>query len=183
MKRQSLKELMVKVGLDVPSKARVSEMKDMLVEFLEENGLDEDLELTTEESEYIVDTLGFELDEEGNLDEEEDFDDEEDEEEDDEEDEEEDDEEDEEPAPKPKPKKASPRANRKQAILQAIENVVSKSKKGLTRQQIIDKVMEKVEGVNAGTIGTYISDGKNPKYCQFDSLLVQDEEKRLTFEN
>ena len=175
MKRQSLKELMVKVGLDVPSKARVSEMKDMLVEFLEENGLDEDLELTTEESEYIVDTLGFELDEEGNLDEEEDFD--------DEEDEEEDDEEDEEPAPKPKPKKASPRANRKQAILQAIENVVSKSKKGLTRQQIIDKVMEKVEGVNAGTIGTYISDGKNPKYCQFDSLLVQDEEKRLTFEN
>lgn len=51
-----------------------------------------------------------------------------------------------------------------------------------TRIEIIEKALEQFPDKSKNYFGTYLSDGKNPKYCKFDSLIIVDEEGVLSFE-
>lgn len=56
-------------------------------------------------------------------------------------------------------------------------------KKGtMTRKEIIEEAAKEFPEVSTATLGTYLSDGSNPKYCQFPKLIVKDSEGCLCFE-
>ena len=50
-----------------------------------------------------------------------------------------------------------------------------------TKVEIVEKVSEKFTDVKAVTIATSIQDGTNPKYNKFDSLVVVDKDKKVSF--
>lgn len=50
-----------------------------------------------------------------------------------------------------------------------------------TRKQIIEKVMETFPEVTASTLGTFLTDCKNPNYNKFDKLAVQGKDKIYSF--
>lgn len=51
-----------------------------------------------------------------------------------------------------------------------------------TRQQIISKATEKLD-VSKSTVSTYLTDGKNPKYNRFDSLVVENSDGTIAFKS
>lgn len=53
--------------------------------------------------------------------------------------------------------------------------------KGINRNELIEKTMKKFPDATKSAIQVIICDGKNPKYCKFDRLIVEDENKTLTF--
>ena len=51
----------------------------------------------------------------------------------------------------------------------------------LTRKQIIERVQAVMPEKTPAIILSAISHGKNPYYCRFSRLLVEDDKKRLRF--
>lgn len=86
--------------------------------------------------------------------------------------------------PTPKEKKEAPKVapkngkkpNEKIAFLGSL---ISQAK--FTRDEIVEKALKKFEGTPASTIRTYISDGKNSKYCKFPKLVTESEKGIVSF--
>lgn len=57
-----------------------------------------------------------------------------------------------------------------------IEELVGKGKH--TRKEIVETVMSSMDATKS-TVSTILSDGKNPKYCQFDNLIKEDKETKI----
>lgn len=51
-----------------------------------------------------------------------------------------------------------------------------------TRKELIEKSLINFPDKSKEAIGTYLSDGKNPKYNRFHSLLMTDKEGRISFD-
>jgi hypothetical protein len=81
-------------------------------------------------------------------------------------------------SPKPKRKRAS--AEEIQERNSFIEGLIVVGK--YTKKEILEKVLEKFEGINKSTIQTLLSDSKNPKYNKLVKLTVEDENKIMSFQ-
>jgi len=79
-------------------------------------------------------------------------------------------------APAPKAKKVK----KVNAIIVSISAMLKKNKKGLLRADIVTRVQKAIPAAHSVTILTYLSDGKNPKYNRFASLLKESKAKLLT---
>jgi hypothetical protein len=79
---------------------------------------------------------------------------------------------------KPKRKRAS--AEEIQERNSFIEGLIVVGK--YTKKEILEKVLEKFEGINKSTIQTLLSDSKNPKYNKLVKLTVEDENKIMSFQ-
>jgi len=174
MKKAELVKLMEKIGMTCPKNITISKAEDSINKYVETNGILEEVLLEDKEIDFLEE-IGFDM----SLPDEDDDWDEEDIEEVKEDIEEEDiEEEDIEEEDIQKPNVS--RSERKQKILDAITDAIIKSENGLTRQEIVETVLEELPDTSTATIKTYISDGKNEKYCQFKSLLTEDD-KHLSF--
>lgn len=66
-------------------------------------------------------------------------------------------------------------------LKQFLAELISEAK--YDRKIIVEKAQQKFPDATAGSITTYLSDGKNPKYNKFDKLVVVGEDKILSFQN
>ena len=53
--------------------------------------------------------------------------------------------------------------------------------KGINRKELIEKTMKQFPDASKSAIQVIICDGKNPKYTKFGRIIVEDENKTLTF--
>lgn len=65
-------------------------------------------------------------------------------------------------------------------VIKFLSDLVDEGK--YTRKEIVEKAVEQFPDKSKNYFGTYLSDGKNPKYCKFDSLIIVDAEGVLSFE-
>lgn len=79
---------------------------------------------------------------------------------------------------KSKPKKQS-KSSSTQEMMVEVELLLKKGK--YTRKEIIEKVSKKIPDLKLTSIGTVVSDAKNPKYNKFDKLVKQNEKGILSF--
>jgi outer membrane biosynthesis protein TonB len=108
-----------------------------------------------------------------------------------EEDDKEDDEQDDEPEPEEKPRKRSAKPVKEEKVksekkastterVEFVTNLIQSNKK-LTKKDILEKMCEKFPSNSRSAHATILSDGKNPKYCKFEKLLIEDDGGVLSF--
>lgn len=67
----------------------------------------------------------------------------------------------------------------KGVVMEFLSNLVDEDK--YTRIEIVEKALEQFPEKSKNYFGTYLSDGKNSKYCRFESLIIVDKEGVLSF--
>ena len=152
MKKKETLALMSSLGIEYPAKISVKRAEQRISAFLEEEGLPDDVELSAKQVEFLEE-LGFDLSEEKSRTE----------------------------AP-PEPETEAPpekakRSKKKTVMIACMEKFLKKPRK---RQAIVDNVLDKMPEANESTVRTYITDGKNPKYNPFPSLLIENDKKKLS---
>jgi len=189
MTRAKLVKLMDKLGLNYTAKISADRAEKKIIREVEKNGVPEDIDLTDEEIEYFA-SIGFEVQIEDDDEDDENDGEEGQDEENDEDNEDEDDDEDEPPAKSKKKSSTKKSANKESSTRSArtakkneiLAAIVKALKKKRTRAEVVEFVQDMVEDAKETTIRTYLSDGKNPTYNPFEKLLVEDSNKKLSFQ-
>ena len=80
-------------------------------------------------------------------------------------------------------KTAEKSAGKKNVTVDRIAFLAPLIEKGkFTKKQLMEKAQKKFPQATDGALQTLLSDGKNPKYNKFADLIVQDDDKCLSFE-
>jgi hypothetical protein len=81
-----------------------------------------------------------------------------------------------------KEKQGSSRTQKKSSAQERVEFITPFIEKGkFTKSELAEKLQREFSDVKLSTLVTMLVDGKNPKYNKFDNLIIEDEEKIMSF--